>query len=98
MDKTLRFYARGTALVPDFAAMDRALPLRRFIGRKYKEVKLGQWGFEPKAEAEEVSTHFNEYVKACQAGDLTPADKETANYCGVEFEAKSADKKSKEQV
>ncbi len=87
MDKTLRFHARGDSLVQDFAAMERSLPMRRYVGRKYKEVKLGQWGFAPKDEAETVSTHFNEYVKACKAGDLWPADEETAAYCGVEFDA-----------
>ncbi len=86
MDKTLRFYARGSALVPDFGAMERAVPLRRYIGRKYKEVSLGQWGFVPTLEADAVSSHFNEYVKACKAGDLWAGDLETAEYCGVPFD------------
>jgi hypothetical protein len=89
--KTLRFRARGTALVQHFEALDAGC--KRFVGRKYIQINpdaivrdpemapyVGQWGFAHTGDAEEVP-YRAEYVAACQAGDLWPADEETAAAC-----------------
>ena len=73
----LRFYARGTALVSDFDALDRPVPLRRFIGRRYTEITPDRWGFAPSGEADEVSAR-PEVIKAAIDGELWPADEATA--------------------
>lgn len=87
MPATLLVLARGTAMVPDFAAIERPNPLRRFLGRTYRQVAPGQWGFEPKAEAEAVEASAD-VIKALRDGDLWPADKATADAAGVEFDPK----------
>lgn len=73
----LRFRARGTALVPN---LDRITQPPTFVGRVYKEVSPGKWGFAPVDEDTEVP-YRAEYVKACADGDLYPADEETAAAC-----------------
>jgi hypothetical protein len=83
----LRFYARGTALVSDFDALDRPVPLRRFIGRRYTEITPDRWGFAPSGEADEVSAR-PEVIKAAIDGELWPADEATAKACGVKFDPK----------
>lgn len=83
----LRFYARGTALVSDFDALDRPVPLRRFIGRRYTEITPGRWGFAPTGEADEISAR-PEIIKAALDGELWPADDATAKACGVKFDPK----------
>lgn len=85
MAKQLTVRARGTSSVSDFDALDRAAPLRRFLGRKYVEVQPGQWGFEPTGKDEIVSARA-EVMKAIQDGELWAADAETAKYCGVVFD------------
>lgn len=81
----VRFRARGTALVMNIAAMEARI--KRFIGRKYTKVSDDpeQWGFVPTGEDDEVEYH-GEYLKACKDGDLWPADKATADFCGVPFD------------
>lgn len=76
--KTLRFYAKDSALVCDHERL--ANGVRAFIGRKYIEVSPGEWGFAPTDEAQEVP-YSAEYVKACGDGDLYPADDATADAC-----------------
>ncbi len=93
-EKTLRFRARGTALVQNYEAMEARI--KRFIGRRYLEVEPGVFGFVPTGETDEVK-YGAEYVRACKDGDLWPADLETAQACGVSFDplfgvAKAADK------
>jgi hypothetical protein len=81
----LRFLARGTAHVSDFDALERAVPLRRFIGRKLAEVEPGRFAFAPTGKADKCA-HRAELVKAAQDGDLWPADEATAKACGVPFD------------
>ncbi len=86
--KTLRLKAAGTAMVPVFEKM--AQGVRQFVGRELRKVSADgepeQFGFEPVSEPTEVP-YRAEYVEAVKAGDLLPADKETADACGVPFGA-----------
>lgn len=83
----LRFLARGTAHVSDFDALDRPMPLRRFIGRKLQAVPEapGRYAFVPTGKSEEVNAR-PEIIKAAKDGELWPADEATAKACGVEFD------------
>lgn len=72
-----RVRARGTALCPDFAAMERGV--RRMIGRDYKEVSPGQWGWVPK-DSDELVEKCREIAFALADGDLWAADEETAQW------------------
>ena len=83
----LRFYARGTAHVSDFDALDRPVPLRRFIGRKLQEApeSPGRFAFVSTGKVEEVDSR-PEVFKAAQDGELWPADEATAKACGVKFD------------
>ncbi len=83
----LRFYARGTAHVSDFDALERPVPLRRFIGRKLQEVAPGRHAFVSTGQAHEVDGR-PEIIKAAKDGELWPADEATAKACGVEFDPK----------
>lgn len=86
MTTRLRFYARGTALVEDVHAANRATrPVRRMIGRRWQEVEKGRWAWAPTGAPEEVDYH-RDLVKACQDGDLWPADEATAQLCKVGFD------------
>lgn len=67
--------ARGTALCPDFAAMERGV--RRMLGRTYEEVSPGQWGWKPTGKSEEVE-RSREVAHAIADGDLFATDEETA--------------------
>jgi hypothetical protein len=91
--KTLRLKAAGTAMVPYFEKLSQGV--RQFVGREMQKVSAeGQpeeWGFAPTAEAVEVP-YRAEYVEAVKAGDLTPADKATADACGVSFGASKPQK------
>jgi hypothetical protein len=89
MPKTLRFRARGEALVTHFERLDANI--KSFVGRKF--VRLGgpipgpddRFAFKPTGEVEEVLDRA-EYRKACSDGDLWAADQETADACGVRFD------------
>lgn len=83
MAETLRVRARGTALVQDIDALDANT--KRFIGRAYKEVEPGVWGFVPTGEDAVVRAH-TEYVRELKEGMLWPADEATAKRCGVKFD------------
>lgn len=80
---TLRFRARGSALVTNFERLEAGV--KSFIGRRWTEVEPGRKGFVP-TEADEAVPYRAEYVKACQDGDLYPADLATAKVCGVSFD------------
>lgn len=83
----LRFLARGTAHVSDFDALDRPVPLRRFIGRKLQEAPgaPGRFTFASTGKPEEVESR-PEVIKAAKDGELWPADEATAKACGVQFD------------
>jgi len=86
MSSKLRFRARGTALVQNFERLEAGI--KSFVGRKFEEVQTDdgpRMAFKPTDEADEVQ-YCAEYVKACKAGDLWPADEATANACGVSFD------------
>ena len=76
-DMKARVRARGTALCPDFSAMDRGV--RRMIGFEYKEIAPGQWGFAPTGKDEAVEK-CREIAFAIADGDLAAADEETAKW------------------
>lgn len=76
-DTKVRVRARGKALCPDFAAMERGV--RRMLGREYKEVSPGQWGWVP-FERDEVVEKCREVAVALADGDLWAADEETAKW------------------
>ena len=78
-DDKVRVLARGTALVPDFDAMEREPAVRRNIGRKYEQVSRGQWGWVPSGNPDLV-TKRAEIARALADGDLWPADKATAEW------------------
>lgn len=78
---TLRFYAQGEPLVQNFERLDANIS--SFVGRRYD---LATNKFKSTGEAEEVPNRF-EYRKACQDGELAPADAETAKECGVSFDS-----------
>lgn len=89
---SLRFKARGTALVPNFEY--ELAGIRAFIGREKVEVAPGQLGFAPLKEAVEVPCRA-EYMKACKDGDLWAADEATAKACGVKFDPSFGEKPEK---
>lgn len=107
---TLRFRARGTALVPNIDL--QIARVRGFIGREYVHVKPsdgpeaaallsgqtldkegGRWMFRAVEEPTELP-YRHEYVKACKDGDLWPADQDTADACGVEFDETFGDEEN----
>lgn len=92
--KTLRFQARGEALVQNYERLDAGI--NSFVGRRYLEVEPGVLGFKPTGEADEVPNRA-EYRKACADGDLWAADAETARACGVSFDPSFGEPKSPEQ-
>ena len=83
MVKTLRFRARGTALVTHFEKLDAGV--RSFVGRKLVQIGKDSFGFAPTGADEEVP-YRAEYVHECQEKNLWAADQETAVMCGVEFD------------
>jgi hypothetical protein len=88
--KTLRLRASGDALLSHYESM--ANGVRRFVGREYKEIEPGVWGFAPKREPEEVPNRA-EYREAVQAGDAEPADEATAKACRVPWQSSSSPKR-----
>lgn len=82
--------ASGLAMVTDFEAMDAGV--KRFVGR-LPELKGSQIHWAPKAEASEVPDRA-EYRQALADGDLVPADRATAELCGLSF--KEETKKTKD--
>lgn len=84
----LRFFAskEKTSLQPNYAAFEAGV--KRFVGWIFdpKAGEAGGWQRKEEADVVEASPlHLHDYAKACQAGELVPADKETADKCGVCF-------------
>lgn len=95
MAATLRFLAAPGVLIDDYDALMASPPSMRKLGVRMEEVAPGRHAFVPTGEAFEVSKR-GEYAKHARAGELLPADAETAAYCGVPFtppavKAKKAD-------
>ena len=84
MKSTLRVRARGAALVHRLEAMS-ASP-RQFIGRQWVQTTDGRWGLASTETDVEVPNRA-EYRAAVREGSLWAADQETAQECGVEFDA-----------
>ncbi|WP_437767180.1 hypothetical protein WMF27_20530 [Sorangium sp. So ce281] len=85
----LRVLPVGTAMVPDFEAMEAGI--LRFVGRKHDPTVGKNGGWVPSEEP--VTVPFRaEYVQEIQAGTLAPVDEETARICGVSFKAPEAKK------
>jgi hypothetical protein len=79
-EKKACVFARGTALCPDFAAMERGV--RRMLGRTYEELSPGQWGWRPTGKSELVE-RSREIAYALADGDLYAGDEETAAWAGA---------------
>ena len=93
----LRVLARGVAMVPHIESYEAGA--RRFVGRKHdatlgaafrddQGVERRQGGWPPShspAEPHEVADRA-EYRQHVREGDLWPADKATADACGVKFD------------
>ncbi len=73
-DDKARVRARGAALCPDFAAIERGV--RRMLGRAYQEVSPGQWGWVPNGD--DATPKSREVAYALADGDLYAADAATA--------------------
>jgi len=71
-------------MVPHYESLVHGL--RRFVGREYREIEPGLFGFAPTNEAEEVPDRA-EYREAVRHGDAEAADEVTARTCGVAFVA-----------
>lgn len=81
--KTLSVYSNKVGRYPNFASMTGQQDgSRRFIG--WTETEPGVWI--PKTEPETIPNNA-EYRRAVKQGDLLPADKATADACGVTFTA-----------
>ena len=91
----LSFYCRGTAQVPDpVALMTRGI--NRCVGRAWQQVAPpvggdgpnahpGTWTWIPTGKPDPVAYDFD-LINAAKAGDLWPADAETAKACGLPFD------------
>lgn len=84
--KMIRVRAAGSALVPDFDALDGGL--LRFVGRRHNPSLGPNGGWEPLATPVEVPARA-EYLQELRAGALEPADEATAKLAGVTFKAAS---------
>lgn len=85
----LRFCARGTALVslPGERRVVGQHP--RYVGRTLTIVDgAATWPANDQPhECDSASQHGARLTKRCTAGDLWPADEQTASHCGVAFVA-----------
>lgn len=96
MPKTLRVLPRGTTMVPHLESLGHAA--KRFVGHKFVASELehidGTW--EHHGAVEEVPSVpetdrafvslLQEYVAHVRQGALWPADKSSADACGVKFD------------
>lgn len=96
----LKVRSSAKAMVTNFEAL--AAKSRRYVGR-YFDASLGainpetqkpQGGWPLKDEPEEIPFRA-EYLQAVREGDLIPADKATADVCGVPFVQTSSSQKQK---
>jgi hypothetical protein len=82
MIKTLKVFAEGEALVPDYEALEQGK--LRFIGRKRIAAEGINGGWVPQLESVEVPFRL-EYLQELKAGALAPADEDTARAAGIDF-------------
>jgi hypothetical protein len=82
----LHVKAVGTALVPDYAALDAGI--LRFIGKRH-DASHGVNGAWIGTDETVTIPMRAEYVQEVKAGVLVPCDAETARACGVPFTAPS---------
>ncbi len=90
MKKVLKVRSAPMAMVTNFEALDAKS--RRYVGRQFDpsvgeinpETQRPQGGWPLRDEPEEVPFRA-EYLQAVREGDLIPADKATADLCGVPF-------------
>lgn len=71
--------ARGTALVPYPHPDPRSDDTRKKIGRAYKELEKGRWGWEPTGQPESLDKCV-ELARHIADGDLYAADQATASW------------------
>jgi hypothetical protein len=79
----IKVYA-GEGMVANTSTLSTTTP-RRFVGWKYD---AEQKAFVKSDEPEEMvlsKTNRNYYIKMIKEGALLPADKETAELCGLDF-------------
>lgn len=74
----------GSALVPDFEALDGGV--LRFVGRRHDPSVKPNGAWVPVDTPVEVP-YRAEYLQELRAGALLPADAETAQLAGVAFDA-----------
>lgn len=80
----------GSALVPDFEAMDGGT--LRFVGRRHDPSVGKNGGWVPLDEP--VSLPYrSEYLQELRAGALLPANEETAKLAGIQWKAEPQAKK-----
>jgi hypothetical protein len=77
----LKFHARGASMCPRFDAP----AIRAFIGRKFVAPNAWPKIRDPFA-IDEAAPAAAECLLAVSRGDLLPADKSTADACGVKFD------------
>jgi hypothetical protein len=76
--------AVGSAMVPDYAALDAGI--LRFVGRRHDASVGANGAWVGTGDAVTLPMRA-EYVQEVQAGALVPCDAETARACGVPFRA-----------
>jgi len=74
--------AAGSAMVPDYAALEAGV--LRFIGRRHDATVGPNGAWVPTGEAVTIPASA-EYLQEVKAGALVPADEATARVCGVPF-------------
>lgn len=89
--KNLKVTSAPGALVQNLAALSSNTP--RYIGRTFDASEGPHGGWKLSDTPEEVP-FCAEYLQAVREGDLIPADKSTAEMCGVKFKAPSSASKS----
>lgn len=80
--KTLKVFAQGTFMVPDYEAMEQGK--LRFVGRTHDATIGVNGGWIPRLEPVTIK-YRAEYIQELRAGTLLPADKETAQFAKVTF-------------
>jgi len=78
----LKVKSSVNGLVTNYEAMGGNA--RRYVGRSFDPTSGPNGGWVLKTEPEEIP-YRAEYMQAIRDGDLIPADKATADYCGVKF-------------
>lgn len=86
----LRFFAARDALVherhADGSSMQQSIGSPdRFVGRTFDAAKRGYPATKEPYECAEGTGEATYLIRECKVGDLHPADKHTAEVCGVEL-------------